>query len=173
MTATDKRPNNQDPLAFLAGGGEMGERVRSFDWSKTPLGPLEHWSPSLKTAVRIVLGSRYQMFVWWGEDLINIYNDAYAPLLGQRHPNAGTACSANLERDLAHHRTTGRSKGSPIKGVGCLCLEDCDAKETFSKGSSLRTRPPSRLCPMPCFSVTLSMLLDPLIRNTLRGRSTP
>lgn len=73
---------------FLAGGGEMGERIRNFDWSKTPLGAIEQWTVSLKTTVSIVLNSRHPMFVWWGNHLINIYNDAYSPLLGTKHPQA-------------------------------------------------------------------------------------
>jgi len=68
--------------------GEMERRIRDVDWSKTPLGPEEWWPASLKTAVRIMLDSRYPMFVWWGDRLINIYNDAYAPVLGDRHPEA-------------------------------------------------------------------------------------
>jgi signal transduction histidine kinase len=66
----------------------MGARVRAHDWSKTPLGPLERWPQSLRTAVRIALDSRYPMFVWWGEGLVKIYNDAYRPFLGVRHPAA-------------------------------------------------------------------------------------
>ncbi len=73
---------------LLAGGGEMGERIRAFDWSRTPLGPIERWPHAFKTAVRILLGSRYPMFVWWGPELINLYNDAYIPVLGARHPDA-------------------------------------------------------------------------------------
>lgn len=73
-----------DNLDFLSGGGEMSGRIRAFDRSKTPLGSIESWPHSLRTAIRIVLGSRYQMFVWWGEEPVNIYNDAYAPLLGRR-----------------------------------------------------------------------------------------
>ena len=52
---------------FLAGGGEMGARMRALDWSRTPLGPPEQWPQSLKTAVRIMLTSRQPMFVWWGD----------------------------------------------------------------------------------------------------------
>ncbi|PWV55843.1 ATP-binding protein [Chitinophaga sp. S165] len=73
---------------FLAGGGEMGERIRSRDWSKTPLGPVENWPQSLKTCVRIILTSRQPMFVWWGSDLINLYNDAYKSIVGGKHPEA-------------------------------------------------------------------------------------
>ena len=66
----------------------MERRIRDHDWSKNPLGSPEGWPASLKTAVRIMLDSRYPMFVWWGDKLINIYNDAYAPVLGDRHPEA-------------------------------------------------------------------------------------
>jgi signal transduction histidine kinase/PAS domain-containing protein len=66
----------------------MAGRVRSHDWSKTPLGPLGQWPLSLRTAAGICLDSRFPMFVWWGPELINIYNDAYVPMLGKRHPDA-------------------------------------------------------------------------------------
>jgi len=72
----------------LAGGGEMGRLMRAHDWSATPLGPVLDWPQSLKTAVRIILGSRYPMFIWWGKELTNLYNDGYLPMLGQRHPSA-------------------------------------------------------------------------------------
>src|SRR3569832_1924199 len=68
--------------------GELGARMRGHDWSTSPLGTPAHWPQSLKTAVRIMLNSRYPMFVWWGEELINLYNDAYVSVLGQRHPSA-------------------------------------------------------------------------------------
>jgi PAS domain S-box-containing protein len=68
--------------------GEMAARVRAFDWSATPLGPLASWPQSLRLAVGICLNSRFPMFVWWGGELINIYNDAYLPILGARHPEA-------------------------------------------------------------------------------------
>jgi PAS domain S-box-containing protein len=71
---------------FLAGGGEMGERIRTFDWSQTPLGIPEDWHQSLKTCVRIMLTCPQPMFVWWGEELINIYNDAYIQVIGDKHP---------------------------------------------------------------------------------------
>ncbi|MEH2169317.1 MAG: ATP-binding protein [Nostoc sp.] len=73
---------------FLIGGGEMGARMREYDWSKTSLGPTQQWPQSLKTAVRIMLTSRQPMFVWWGEELINLYNDAYKAIIGGKHPEA-------------------------------------------------------------------------------------
>ena len=64
-------------LSFLAGGGEMGERTRAFDWSSTPLGPAAGWPQSLKTAVSICLGSRHPIVVWWGNSAYTqFYNDA-------------------------------------------------------------------------------------------------
>jgi hypothetical protein len=52
---------------FLAGGGEMGERMRALDWTKTPLGPASAWPQSLKTIVRVMLDSRYAMWMLWGQ----------------------------------------------------------------------------------------------------------
>src|SRR3954447_22655087 len=75
-------------IPFLLGGGEMGARMRAMDWAKTSLGPAEQWPQSLKTAVRIMLTSRQAMFVWWGESLINLYNDAYKAIVGGKHPEA-------------------------------------------------------------------------------------
>ena len=74
---------------FLEGGGLCGALARSVDWSKTSLGPPEDWSPSLKSTVATLLHSRHPMFLWWGEDLIQIYNDAYVPSFGKgKHPAA-------------------------------------------------------------------------------------
>lgn len=76
-----------DPLAFLAGGGDMGARTRAFDWSKTPVGSLAGWPQSLKTLVRTMLDSRYAMWLGWGPDFTFFYNDAYAKMtLGPKHP---------------------------------------------------------------------------------------
>jgi PAS domain S-box-containing protein len=75
------------PEDILAGGGEMGALMRSLDWSKTPLGIVSEWAQSLKTALSILLSSRYPMFIWWGKDYINLYNDAFIPILGTaKHP---------------------------------------------------------------------------------------
>ncbi len=76
-------------LDFLAGGGEMGALTRAYDWSSTPLGPPETWPQSLRTTVRLVLNTRHPMFIWWGPELIQFYNDAYRQTMGpERHPQA-------------------------------------------------------------------------------------
>jgi PAS domain S-box-containing protein len=66
--------------------GEMQDRIRSFDWSRTPIGPFESWSPALRTTVRNLLANRFPQLLWWGPDYISIYNDAYRPILGRKHP---------------------------------------------------------------------------------------
>src|SRR4051812_129844 len=80
------RSNRAD---FLAGGGEMGELTRAFDWSATPVGPPDGWPQSLRTALRILLNTNQPMFIWWGPELIQFYNDAYRQTMGpERHPSA-------------------------------------------------------------------------------------
>lgn len=68
--------------------GDMAARVVAFDWSKTPLGKRENWSPALRMATDIVLASNFPMALRWGRELVLIYNDAYAPALHERHPSA-------------------------------------------------------------------------------------
>jgi len=72
---------------FLAGGGEMGERIRAFDWARTPLGPVERWPQSLRSAVSILLPSKAQIVLFWGSDFVTLYNDAYRPVFGAKHPD--------------------------------------------------------------------------------------
>jgi len=67
---------------------EMVRRVREEDWSRTPLGPMDRWPHALRVAADMCLHTRFPMFIWWGPELINIYNDAYLPILGARHPDA-------------------------------------------------------------------------------------
>ena len=68
--------------------GEMGERVRSFDWARTPLGPVSSWPQSLCTAVDLMLSSPQPVFIAWGTELVSLYNDGYIPILGAKHPDA-------------------------------------------------------------------------------------
>jgi signal transduction histidine kinase len=81
-------PKDSTDLSFLSGGGEMGERMRAFDWSCSPVGPATQWPQSLKTAVSICIGSRYPIVLWWGNpEYTMFYNDGYIPVLGvTKHP---------------------------------------------------------------------------------------
>lgn len=77
------------PAAFLAGGGEMGALMRARDWSATALGEPAGWPLCLKNTLRLLLSTHHPMFIWWGPELIQFYNDAYrATLDDQRHPAA-------------------------------------------------------------------------------------
>jgi PAS domain S-box-containing protein len=92
------RPASAD---FLAGGGELGALTRDYPWSATSLGPPETWPQSLRTAVRILLNTNHPMFIWWGPQLIQFYNDAYRQTMGpERHPGAlgqgGRQCWAEI-----------------------------------------------------------------------------
>jgi signal transduction histidine kinase/DNA-binding response OmpR family regulator len=82
-TTTAIRSN--DPLA---GGGEMGALMRTIDWAQTPLGPVEQWPTSLRTMVGVVLGNRFPTLIFWSRDFIQLYNDGYRPILGDKHPRS-------------------------------------------------------------------------------------
>lgn len=75
------------PALFPAGGGEMGDLIRNFDWSRTSIGPLDGWPQSLKTTTNLLLLSPVPIVLLWGEDGVMIYNDAYSEFAGQRHPS--------------------------------------------------------------------------------------
>jgi PAS domain S-box-containing protein len=77
----------EDSLGFLVGGGEMGGRIRAFDWARTPLGPAESWSPALRTMLRIMLANRFPHILWWGPQYVQFYNDPYRPIPGKKHPD--------------------------------------------------------------------------------------
>ena len=80
-------PQTRTPR-FLDGGGEMGARIRAHDWSSSALGPPARWPPSLRTAVRLMLNTGHPMCLWWGADLICLYNDAYRESMLPEQPDA-------------------------------------------------------------------------------------
>ncbi len=80
--ASPARDDSPQKLAFLAAGGEMGLRRRTHDWKATSLGAPEFWPQSLKTIVRVMLDSRFAMWLAWGPELTFFCNDAYLPTLG-------------------------------------------------------------------------------------------
>ncbi|HEX4379358.1 MAG TPA: hypothetical protein VH022_04960, partial [Candidatus Acidoferrum sp.] len=76
------------PEDWLVGGGEMGKYIRSKDWSKSPLGPIESWPQSLRTTVGLCLASNFPIALVWGPDHVQIYNDGYWPICGAKHPTS-------------------------------------------------------------------------------------
>lgn len=78
------------PHDFLQGGGVMGELIRSVDWSNTPVGPVDGWPQSLRTSVSIMLNTHFPMYIAWGKEFTQFYNDGYRPILGStKHPAVG------------------------------------------------------------------------------------
>jgi signal transduction histidine kinase len=72
--------------AFLAGGGDMGARIRAHDWAASPLGDPGAWPQALKTLVALMLASEQPMFIAWGGARTWLYNDAFVPIMGDKHP---------------------------------------------------------------------------------------
>ena len=97
--------NNMRPLAFLESGGQMGELMRSKDWSTTAVGTPDTWPQSLRTSVNLLLNSQFPMFVWWGKDLTTFYNDAYRIIAGEKHPDmlgrSGREVWAEIWQDIS------------------------------------------------------------------------
>lgn len=74
--------------AFPFRGGEMGNLIREFDWSRTSLGPITQWPSHLKFAVGLMLPAKAQIALFWGPEFVALYNDAYVPAIGDKHPKA-------------------------------------------------------------------------------------
>ena len=90
MLSSSHKPNHStQPKSRIHASGQMAELVRNFDWAQTPVGPIEDWPELLLNTVNTLLGARQPMFLWWGRDLIQFYNDAYCPCIGaDKHPSA-------------------------------------------------------------------------------------
>jgi signal transduction histidine kinase len=95
-----ENPELETGLDFLQGGGEMGRLMRAHDWFSTRLGPPESWPQSLKTVVRIMLSSRFAMWMAWGRDLTFFCNDAYRPTLGVKQGWALGASSRDVWAEI-------------------------------------------------------------------------
>jgi PAS domain S-box-containing protein len=81
------QPTSGTPEIFV-GTGEIATLMRAKDWTQTPLGPPERWPEALKVATRILLTSRFEMWLGWGPEIAFLYNDAYRPTLGLKHPDS-------------------------------------------------------------------------------------
>ncbi len=92
--------SHQSGKDFLAGGGAVGELCRAKRWDQTSLGSPQLWPQSLKTVVRIVLSSRYQMWMGWGPDLAFFHNDAYGPTLGVKREWALGASARDVWKEI-------------------------------------------------------------------------
>ena len=86
---SEENATHQQPFELIHGTGELVELTRGFDWSKTPVGAVHQWPDLLLSTVNLILAAPHPMFVWWGEELIQFYNDPYRASLGlDKHPSA-------------------------------------------------------------------------------------
>lgn len=97
-----RKQTDFDALSFLAGRGEMAKRIREFDWSSHPFGPTDTWPQSLRSALSICLHSAFPTAIYWGSELRLLYNDAWAPIPGPRHPGALGAPAQEVWSDIWH-----------------------------------------------------------------------
>lgn len=79
-------PRLMDEDVALAGGGTMGALMRAVDRADSPLGPVRDWPPCLRTVVSLCLTSQFPTVIFWGPELRMLYNDAYLPMLADKHP---------------------------------------------------------------------------------------
>src|SRR5581483_450014 len=86
MSSTTLPATSKDAEMWLANGGEMGRLIHDYDWAKSPIGPIESWSPALRMMVGFMLANRFPLLLWWGPNYVSIYNDPYRPVLGAKHP---------------------------------------------------------------------------------------
>ncbi len=124
-------------FSVLADGGELGALMRAYDWEHTSLGAPDSWPQSLKTAVRILLTSQQPMFVWWGPDLINLYNDPYRVILGGKHPRALGIPAAIVWQEIwdqvgpRAHSTITRNQGTYDEALFLMMERNGYPEETY------------------------------------------
>ena len=162
----------------LAGGGHMGALMRALDWSRTPVGPVEGWPQSLRTALSILLDSRYPMYIAWGREFTQFYNDGYRPILGAtKHPAAlgqGTPeCFAEIwdfigpmfERVLREGEATYLGGSTPARWIGTGTSRSATSPAATARSGKSRAGPAG--CSSPSIETTERVLSERRLR-TLR-----
>jgi PAS domain S-box-containing protein len=81
------RKIESNPESLICSTGRMAELIQAHDWTATPLGPIEDWSEGLLISANLMLSCAFPSLVFWGEELVQLYNDAFIPLLAERHPS--------------------------------------------------------------------------------------
>jgi hypothetical protein len=84
---SDRHKTESNPEGLIHGNSRMAEVIRTHDWSLTPLGPIEDWSENLLFSANLMLACAFPSLVFWSEELVQLYNDAFIPLLAERHPS--------------------------------------------------------------------------------------
>jgi len=120
---------------FLSGGGEMGERIRAFDWQSSSLGPPDTWPAALQVSVGLMLNHGFPILIMWGPDLIELYNDPYSRLLGpEQHPRMLGAPAQEIWGDIWD--AIGSQIDSVMRGEGATF--DQNRKISFERNGERR-----------------------------------
>ena len=106
----------------VQGESPLDRLLHETDWSATPLGPGGSWSPALQAVTRLVLANRFPMLLWWGPEYTQVYNDAYRPLIGTRHPKAIGQPARECWADIWH--VIGTLIEIPFHGGPATWVED-------------------------------------------------
>ncbi|HEY1300291.1 MAG TPA: hypothetical protein VGF07_07320, partial [Stellaceae bacterium] len=102
----------------------MGRLIRETDWSATPIGPIESWSPSLQAMVGFLLANRFPLLLWWGRQYIQLYNDAYRPIPGAKHPKSMGQPARECWHEIWHILQP--LIDTPFRGGASTWIEDMD-----------------------------------------------
>jgi PAS domain S-box-containing protein len=149
--ASNQSPEPRTGLGFLGGGGEMGARMRAFDWESHPLGPAEHWPPALKVMVSLALHSRKASAVYWGPDFRLLYNDAWIAI-GRGHPHVLGEPGAVARPDIwpvlepQFRDIVARGEGMVLERQPMLRERDGAIEEVFYTYSSLPIHDEQGVC---------------------------
>lgn len=98
----EREADNHGVDKLLSGTGDLAQRLGAFAWDTTLLGPYDEWPASLRAMAAMVLENRFPMTLWWGPKLLHIYNEAYVPVLGGKHPNAIGQPAAEVWQEVWH-----------------------------------------------------------------------
>jgi signal transduction histidine kinase/DNA-binding response OmpR family regulator/PAS domain-containing protein len=120
--AAAERTGGSTAADLFRGDDDTMATLREYDWSASPLGPVQHWSAELQAAVRTVLASKVPMLIWWGPQLVQLYNHAYRALLGNKHPAAIGQPAADCWAEI--WPSIGPRAASVLAGEGASYIEN-------------------------------------------------
>jgi hypothetical protein len=134
------------PVTVLAAANSVWPiEPRATIWHANPLGPIHGWPETLKAAVQVMMSSRFPMFIWWGPQLINLYNDAHVPMLGKKHPAASGQPAAEVWSEIWDVVLAGRVETILKKSVA-------SEGETYSRTPGAASRNSAAPGIKPCFT---------------------
>ena len=115
---------SRSPERLFVGGGEMSALMRSIGWSATPLGPPSTWSQALRTMVGLLLHNSFPLLLWWGPEFVQLYNDAYRPIPGAKHPRSMGQAARECWAEIWH--VIGPMIEAPFAGAPATTSDDLE-----------------------------------------------